>query len=356
MRRSLGAFLRARTHRSEGGAAAVAALALRAAALLRGGVRPGQLWGTIADTSGTRGPSARRGQTTAGTGSAELRSAGHRSAGHRLAAPRSAGVGSAELGALARGIAALVAAGTPVDHALAAQPDPPWRVLAAAWRLAEQSGAPLAPALERIGTACAELARLEERRSVLLAGPRATVRLVLALPVLAFGLGAALGFDPFAVLLTGPGAALLCGGSALMGAGIAWTRALHRQAERADTVAGLECELLWVALGGGAAPAQARLRTADAVDALAAEWVPLERFCRGELLDTTLATAAGTGAALGPLLLAEAGAARLRAEAQLERDAERFGVRILLPLGCCVLPAFVATGVAPVVLSMLGGL
>lgn len=263
---------------------------------------------------------------------------------------------TAEVARAAGAVARELDRGRDVAAALAAQPQAPWRVLAAAWLLGEQSGAPLAPVLERISAACRELERLAERRAVLHAGPRATVRLVLALPVLAFGLGTLLGFHPIPILMTGPGVLLLLAGAVLLCAGIGWTRALQRRAERSDTVTGLECELLWVALGGGAAPAFARLRTANAVDRVGAEWVPLWRFCRGELLDTVIETAEGTGAALRPLLLAEASAARARAGAGLEREAERFGVQILLPLGLCVLPAFIAVGVAPVILAMLSGI
>ncbi|MBL3688759.1 type II secretion system F family protein [Leucobacter chromiireducens] len=317
------------------GAGEIAALSSRAAALLRGGVAAGEIWHTLATEAPHRASvTARDAREPA----------------------EQAGASSSRVSRAAAAVAREIDGGRDVAAALAAQPQAPWRVLAAAWLLGEQSGAPLAPVLERISAACRELERLAERRAVLHAGPRATVRLVLVLPALAFGLGAVLGFNPIPILMTGPGLFLLLGGAALLGVGVAWTRALQRRVERSDTVTGLECELMWVALGGGAAPALARLRTADAVDGAGAEWVPLWRLCRGELLDTVVETAVGTGAALRPLLLAEARAARVRAAAELEREAERFGVQILLPLGICVLPAFIAVGVAPVILAMLRGL
>ena len=39
----------------------------------------------------------------------------------------------------------------------------------------------------------------------------------------------------------------------------------------------------------------------------------------------------------------------------LAAEAERLGVRVLLPLGACVLPAFVLLGVVPVLMAVLGG-
>ncbi|MCW2289736.1 tight adherence protein B [Leucobacter luti] len=255
-----------------------------------------------------------------------------------------------------RKIAARAARGDPVAEAIAAEDAPPWRVLAVAWRLAEESGAPLAPALDRIGGALRELERLGERREVLLSGPRATVRLVAALPLLSFGIGALLGFNPLGVLLSPAGVALFCGGGTLLGAGVAWARMMRRRVERADRVDGIECELVWVALGGGAAPETASRRVVDAIDEFGASWVRFDRFVSDGLLATTIRTAAATGVSLRPLLLEEAAGARARAHAELEQAAERLGIRVLLPLGLCVLPAFVALGVAPVVISMLGGM
>ena len=95
---------------------------------------------------------------------------------------------------------------------------------------------------------------------------------------------------------------------------------------------------------------------ADSVAAHAAAWVRYDALRSASPVWAVIAQAARTGAPAGPLLRAEAASARVRAHADLERAAERLGVRILVPLGVCVLPAFVVLGVVPVLLSMLGGL
>jgi len=41
---------------------------------------------------------------------------------------------------------------------------------------------------------------------------------------------------------------------------------------------------------------------------------------------------------------------------ELEQEAERLAVRILLPIAVCVLPSFIALGVMPVLLAVLGTL
>jgi tight adherence protein B len=68
-----------------------------------------------------------------------------------------------------------------------------------------------------------------------------------------------------------------------------------------------------------------------------------------------LRTADSLGAPVGPLLLGAAETARARTQAELEREAERLAVRVLVPLGVCVLPAFVLLGVVPVLIAVLGG-
>jgi tight adherence protein B len=61
--------------------------------------------------------------------------------------------------------------------------------------------------------------------------------------------------------------------------------------------------------------------------------------------------AAGVPAAA--LLHAEAEESRRAATADGERRAAELGTRLLLPLGVCILPAFIALGVAPIVVSIV---
>lgn len=250
-------------------------------------------------------------------------------------------------------VAHRVAAGaSPVD-ALARAEGAEWRVLAAAWQLAVVGGAPLGPALARIGEALAALDRLHERRGVILAGPKATVAIVAALPPLALLLGASLGFDPGPVLGSPMGAVLLVAGALLLACGVGWARVLQRRVETGDHVAGLEYELAWIVVRGGADPGAAPRLVADAVDAVGAEWVPFTRFLAGEPLRGTIAAARQAGVPLAAQLLEEAQVARSAAHARLEREAEQLGIRVLIPLAVCVLPSFILVGVVPVVLSML---
>lgn len=253
----------------------------------------------------------------------------------------------------AREMARSVGEGVSPVEALARGPGPEWRVLAAAWQLAATGGAPLGPALARMSEALAALERLRERRSVILAGPKATVATVAALPPLALLLGMVLGFDPAPILGSPVGAVLLTAGAVLLVCGVGWARMLQRQVSANDQVAGLECELAWIALRGGADPSVAPRLVADAVDQVGAEWVPFDRFLQHAPLRRTIAAAGAAGVPLNALLLEEADAERVQTHARLEREAEQLGIRVLIPLAVCVLPSFILVGVVPVVLSML---
>lgn len=242
------------------------------------------------------------------------------------------------------------------EESIADRPDgPEWRVVAAANSLAAHSGAPLAATYERLATALRALDRVAERRAVLLAGPRATIRLVTGLPPAALVLGVLLGFDPVAVMLTPLGLLLLVLGGCLLAGGYLWASHLTARLARLDVVAGLECEFAWIALSGGAPPGVALRSVADHADRAGAEWVRLDRLRRDGPVQTVFAAAAALGSPVGPLLLAEAESERSRAQAELEAAAERLGVRVLLPLAVCILPSFVLLGVVPVLLAVLQG-
>lgn len=107
------------------------------------------------------------------------------------------------------------------------------RLAAACWAVAEQHGGALAGALDRVAATlrAQELAR--RRVELELAAPRATARLLAALPVLGLVIGSATGANPLGVLLgTGWGWALLASGIGLDVTGLAWVGRIARAAER----------------------------------------------------------------------------------------------------------------------------
>lgn len=73
--------------------------------------------------------------------------------------------------------------------------------LAAAWQVAESSGAGLARTLDALAERIAAAEEVAREVQTELAAPRATGRLLAALPIVGLGLGYALGSDPLAWLL-----------------------------------------------------------------------------------------------------------------------------------------------------------
>ncbi|MEO8221592.1 MAG: type II secretion system F family protein, partial [Specibacter sp.] len=73
-------------------------------------------------------------------------------------------------------------------------------------------------------------------------------------------------------------------------------------------------------------------------------------------IHAALSFGALTGAAAAPLLYAQAQQYRRSASRQAEKRAAALGVKLVVPLGLCSLPAFIALGVVPVVMAMIPAL
>lgn len=100
---------------------------------------------------------------------------------------------------------------------------------AAACRLADQTGAPLADLLERIEADARAADRAHAAAAAQAAGAGATALLLAALPAAGIGLGYGLGVDPLEVLLHTPlGAACAVAAIVLQIGGLTWSRRLTR--------------------------------------------------------------------------------------------------------------------------------
>ncbi|WP_439565671.1 type II secretion system F family protein [Microcella sp.] len=139
-------------------------------------------------------------------------------------------------------------------HRPLAEADAAWRSLAAAWRVATTSGAPLAPALRGFaeGLRDREAARRDIR--IALAGPRATARIVMVLPAIAVLLGLLMGVDLVSTWTSPVGAGALTGGLVLVVVARRWMRHLLNAAAPPPPTVGLALDLLAVAAGGGGSP------------------------------------------------------------------------------------------------------
>ncbi|WP_185202413.1 type II secretion system F family protein [Glaciihabitans sp. INWT7] len=224
-----------------------------------------------------------------------------------------------------------------------------WRGLAAAWLVATEAGAPLAPTLSELSATLRSLAQNQRDVETALAGPVATARMVMVLPAVGILFGLALGFDSLHVLVaTPPGLVCLALGILLMGLAQLWNRKLLRGARPTNLTPGLTLDLMAIAVSGGASLSRAQGAVAGAREACGIDPDDGDAAI-AEVLE--LSRRAGVPAAA--LLRAEAVEARRSARSAGERAAATLGVTLMLPLGVCILPAFMLLGVAPLLIAVL---
>lgn len=220
-----------------------------------------------------------------------------------------------------------------------------WSSLAAIWAVATEAGAALAPALERSAEVLRALAQASREVETAVAGPVATSRVVLALPLVGVGLGVLLGFDLLAALASGAGVACVTVGGILIAVAVRWNRRLLRWAREHDATPGIAFELYAIALSGGMSVTRAT-ELVDAVSRTAGLPAP-------DGVAPVLDFAASAGVPVVALLRSEADERRRVSRAAAAARAARLETRMLVPLGLCVLPAFVLIGVMPIALAIL---
>ena len=133
-----------------------------------------------------------------------------------------------------------------------------------------------------------------------------------------------------------------------MFAGIRWNRRMIRVATPKDRTPGLAIDLMAVAMSGGGSIDRARMLLAKA----------RARFLTGaaaesRVVDDVLELAQRAGVPAAELLRSEAAARRRDARSEGQRSAAALAVRLMIPLGICVLPAFMLVGVAPLLLAIV---
>lgn len=248
--------------------------------------------------------------------------------------------------------------------------------LGAALAVCERTGAPTSQMLQHLADALRDLHDAAQARRSAFAGPRSTARILLVLPLAGLGLGMLLGGDPLRLLL-GSGAGRLLGavGVALTVAGWWWMRRLMRRADPPRDAAvdpSVVLELVAGALESGlplsravrdvaeALPAGADAESLHRSAAALAAGIPAPVATAGlprelEALSSSAVLAESTGADLARVLRSAARDARRGRARDAEVRAAELAVRLVLPTGVTLLPAFVALGIVPTVASLLGG-
>ncbi|WP_156163919.1 type II secretion system F family protein [Demequina maris] len=244
------------------------------------------------------------------------------------------------------------------------------RAVAGADLLAARTGAPLASMLLAIAGAAADAREADALRRAALAGPRLSARILLWLPLAGLVLGALVDARTVRVLAHTPlGWALLAVGAALTWAGRAWTGRLVARAGaaggEADAVV-VASALVAAALAAGASVPGALRSVAEALEepdlAALADVVGVQAGTprdpppeRWEPVARAVLPAMAAGASPVASLEAVARSAARRSRTDAAIAAGELGVRVTLPLALCLLPAFVAVGLLPLLVAVVGG-
>ena len=224
-----------------------------------------------------------------------------------------------------------------------------WRGLAAAWHVATAAGAPLAPTLRDFAASLRNLAQIQRDLRTALAAPTATARLVMGLPLVAILFGFALGFNPIVTLFATPlGGACLAMGVILMLVARGWNRTLLVRARPRAQTPGLTLELMAIAVMGGTSIERATVMLTEAEHQCGISADGSDRA-----LEEVLSLSRRAGIPAAALLRSEAEEARRQAKSDGDRRAQTLSITLMLPLGLCVLPAFMLLGVAPLLISVV---
>ncbi|WP_271984395.1 type II secretion system F family protein [Pseudoclavibacter terrae] len=327
-----------------------AAVVERLAALLAGGTTSDSAWQHVASFAASE-ESPRLGRT------GWRRRASWVEARLRVGIPRPARWRAGADDPVELTIARGVRAGERVGTMLREREEPSWRALGCAWSLAESTGAPLARGLGELAQTFRDFGASEREVQLALAGPSSAARLVMALPAVGILLGLALGFDSLGMLFGTPiGLACLGGGAALMVTAHLWNRALIAAASRREQLPGLAMDLTALGMLGGTSVAAVRPLVQRALDDAAlgtGRHSTARTGLGGGRVDRVLELAREAGVPAASLLRSEAALERRDARAASSKKAAELGVRLMLPLGLCVLPAFLLLGVAPLILAVV---
>lgn len=213
-------------------------------------------------------------------------------------------------------------------------------------------GIPLADVLAAVSAALDDDMDRNNQTKIAMRAPAVATRIVLFLPLVSLGILTALGFDPFPFLVGTPvGWMCIAVASFLIVLARGWTRRLVRGASVGPVLPGLALTVVAGATRAGVNPQDAIAACAQVFNSRAALLSCVHRdLVRAKFI---VERARRWGVALVPLLVAEAQEMRTDARTAALSRVASLGEKILLPLGVCVLPAFLLLVAVPAVVSTM---
>lgn len=218
--------------------------------------------------------------------------------------------------------------------------------------VAVQSGASVASEIEVVADLCYQREISISRIKVAYAGPKSSSRLVIGLPVLTMVMAQLSGFDLLGTVSNRPVLAIsiALGIALLISAKLVSSKLISRAMPK-ESFSGYFLMAVALASGGGANLNKAqKLAFGSHVEVFGQEPSKEELLAMAEIFNLVETT----GARVGDLLKSQARNMQREFLTANELKIEKLNVRLMLPLGLAVLPAFICLAVIPLMASMFG--
>lgn len=216
-------------------------------------------------------------------------------------------------------------------------------------RLVEQTGGSPTQAMAQLQAVAVAQAKHSSQLLASSVAPRATARLVLGLPVAALLLGQLLGLGSIAVLFETPIALFsFLFGLLLLTSAHFWSARIMQKAAKVETDFNLLLDAIALCLDAGMSFEAA---TKLSIEAFGSHQTLPEEILKQVQEAQTLSIQ--TGAATAEILREQASDNRSSFNFRQLEKAEAVSIKLLLPLGILVLPAFALIAVVPLAISLL---
>jgi tight adherence protein B len=219
-------------------------------------------------------------------------------------------------------------------------------------RVAMHSGASVANQIDAVAELCYQAEHSLDRIRVAYAGPKSSSTLVIWLPVITLLIAQLAGFDLLATISARPIVLVSIGlGTLLLVLAKLVSRSLIRKASPTQSFCGYYLMGVSLEAGGGATLNQAQRSAYEIYE----EVFSTPPSTKDQLAMAEISNLVElTGARAGDLL--KANALNLQREISVANEIriERLGVKLMLPLGLAVLPAFICLAVIPLLATLFG--
>ena len=220
-------------------------------------------------------------------------------------------------------------------------------LVGAAWAASVEIGAPLSVTMTLLAQTYRALAGIEREVESAVAGPRIATRVMLTLPAISVILAGGLGMNILSFFFGNAfGALCLFSGAVLTGIGWWWSRRMVGHIATNDVPREIDATVIVAGLRVGVG-VQTTMEALRRRPEFVASTDGVKRVQRLEAMSATW------GVPLADLLLSEVQQSRDAAVARVRRQCAELAERLLIPLGACVLPAFVLLGVVPIVVELI---